>query len=408
MLDLLAKHQEQIQQVAQYELNVPSPQASGEATTPAASAAVENPFSAVARERNAAQGLVSASSSIVPSSDKGGIPLPPDMMPRASLQDRMDILRELDGNESLDISPEFLNRPQATYYATIPAIADTPASRRFDSAHLRDLRKSLDSPHSSQRDVDAIATLFMGNIVELASDYIGNTLVQKFFEQGSEEIKLMLLERLAPFLAMIGVHKNGTWAAQKIIDCARGPQQLGLIVQHLRPYIPPLLLDQFGNYVVQCLLPYGPPASDCIFDAMLDRTWEIAQGRFGARSIRACLENSKVTRDQQRQVALAIILNAVPLATSPNGALLLTWLLDTSNFAGRYKLLAPRFAPQLHHLCTHKLASLTVLRVINQRADVGASRMLATALFEGSQPVYEQVLNDQVRSTILSVEISRF
>lgn len=54
-----------------------------------------------------------------------------------------------------------------------------------------------------------------------------------------------------PHLATIGIHKNGTWAAQKIIECVSAPEELSLIAQNLRPYTPPLLLDQFGNYVVQ-------------------------------------------------------------------------------------------------------------------------------------------------------------
>ena len=60
-----------------------------------------------------------------------------------------------------------------------------------------------------------------------------------------------MLERIAPHLAMIGIHKNGTWAAQKIIECVQSPDEASLIGQYLRPYVPPLLLDQFGNYVVQ-------------------------------------------------------------------------------------------------------------------------------------------------------------
>ncbi|KDN45250.1 hypothetical protein K437DRAFT_268511 [Tilletiaria anomala UBC 951] len=401
MLDLLAKHHQQLKGALQADRQAPqSQQDVASVQVGSASSGNNNHFSAVARERNAAQGLVSASNSIAPSSDKGGIPLPPDMVPRAFFQEQQDILRELDGNSADEVDIDLASRPPVTYYASIPSITDAATGRRFDSAQLRDFRKSLDSPHSTQRDVDAIATLFIGDIIELSSDYIGNTLVQKFFERGSEEIKLALLERLAPFLAMIGTHKNGTWAAQKIIDCARGPQQLNRIVQHLQPYIPPLLLDQFGNYVVQCLLPYGSPISDCIFDAMFDRTWEIAQGRFGARSMRACLESSAVTKSQQKRVALAVIFNAVPLATNPNGALLLTWLLDTSEFTGRYRLLAPRFTPHLHHLCTHKLASLTVLRIITQSADPEASKLLVTTLFEtGAHPVYEQILNDQIHGS---------
>lgn len=60
-----------------------------------------------------------------------------------------------------------------------------------------------------------------------------------------------MLDRLAPHLATIGIHKNGTWAAQKIIECVQTPEEVALIAQNLRAYTPPLLLDQFGNYVVQ-------------------------------------------------------------------------------------------------------------------------------------------------------------
>ena len=60
-----------------------------------------------------------------------------------------------------------------------------------------------------------------------------------------------MLERICPHLAMIGIHKNGTWAAQKIIECVTSPEEVALIAQNLRAYAPPLLLDQFGNYVVQ-------------------------------------------------------------------------------------------------------------------------------------------------------------
>ena len=125
--------------------------------------------------------------------------------------------------------------------------------------------------------------------------------------------------------------------------------------------------------------------------------WEIAQGRFGARSMRACLESPHITVSQQRRVATAIILNSIPLATNPNGALLLTWLLDTSGFPSRYNLLAPRFTPHLSHLCTHKLASLTVLRIVNQRIEPDASSQVVDALFVSpGDHVLTDVLGDQV------------
>ncbi|KAG0707831.1 hypothetical protein DFH29DRAFT_994840 [Suillus ampliporus] len=289
-------------------------------------------------------------------------------------------------------------RPPTMYYTTIPLVSERPNNRRWDASKLRELRKRLDSGTMTVEETDQVAGDFLdGEIVDLASDWLGNTVVQKLFEKCSSVPRFAMLERITPHLAMIGIHKNGTWAAQKIIECVQTPEEVGLIVQNLRAYAPPLLLDQFGNYVVQCCLRFGAPANDFIFDAMVDRMWEIAQGRFGARSMRACLESPHITLSQQRRIATAVILNSIPLATNPNGALLLTWLLDTSSFPSRYNLLAPRFTPHLSHLCTHKLASLTVLRIVNQKIEFEASRQIVQALFSSpGDHVLTDVLGDQV------------
>jgi hypothetical protein len=74
------------------------------------------------------------------------------------------------------------------------------------------------------------------------------------------------------------VHKNGTWAAQKIIDVAKLPGQMSTICDNLRPYTVPLFLDQFGNYVLQCCLKFGAPYNNFIFETMLVKLWDIAQG----------------------------------------------------------------------------------------------------------------------------------
>ncbi|KAH9842341.1 uncharacterized protein C8Q71DRAFT_827010 [Rhodofomes roseus] len=319
----------------------------------------------------------------------------------AAVTEQQMVMRELSGGSpdaEADIQALADFRPPMMYYTTIPLVSERPHNRRWDASKLRELRKRLDTSTISTEEIDNVAADFLdGEIVDLASDWLGNTVVQKLFEKCSPAPRLAMLERLCPHLAMIGIHKNGTWAAQKIIECVQTPEEVALVTQNLRPYVPPLLLDQFGNYVVQCCLRFGAPATDFLFDAMVDRLWEIAQGRFGARSMRACLESSHITISQQRRIATAVILNSIPLATNPNGALLLTWLLDTSNFPSRYNLLAPRFTPHLSHLCTHKLASLTVLRIVNQKVEPEASTQIVEALFSSpGDHVLTDVLGDQV------------
>ncbi|TIA83548.1 hypothetical protein E3P92_00742 [Wallemia ichthyophaga] len=206
---------------------------------------------------------------------------------RPSVNDQQMIMSILSGGNQDDIRSVSDLRPAATYYTSIPPILpavngiDNQPIRKFDSSKLRELRKRLenqDGSNSDKRrssademndeyyddengqfpfseDPEILATRPMSegglidNIVDLASDYIGNTIIQKLFEVCTLQAKMCMLNDLAPHLAMIGCHKNGTWAAQKIIDCASTAEEINLIVQHIRPYAPPLLLDQFGNYV---------------------------------------------------------------------------------------------------------------------------------------------------------------
>lgn len=342
----------------------------------------------------------SSSNSIVPSSDKGGVPLPLEMRPHATIADLQEMMRDLDPTDpNVDSDVARIARPRSPvqYYTRIPPVPDLPPHKRFDNVRLKELRKRLDPPTIPLAEADSIASTFLPIIVDLSSDFIGNTLVQKFFERCSEPMKAQMLSIIAPHLAVIGVHKNGTWAAQKIIDCTSDPDQRSLIVREIRPWVPSLLLDQFGNYVVQRVVPFGGDYLEGVVQGMVDRCWEVAQGRFGARSMRAVLEGG-LKRFFVKQVALGIVLNAVPLATSQNGALLVTWLLD-SLLPGRYRLLAPRFVGHLGSLCTHKLASQTVLRIVTQQEDSQASKVLLDRLLEGESGLLEEVLVDQVHGS---------
>ncbi|KAI0402597.1 hypothetical protein F4802DRAFT_617473 [Xylaria palmicola] len=299
---------------------------------------------------------------------------------------------------------------QAIQYTTfvdeIPPIREPTHTRVHDAPKLRDIRKRIDNQSLSQAEIENIATDMLPEIAELSSDYLGNTVVQKLFEHCSDDLRDAMLSEIAPHMAEIGVHKNGTWAAQKIIDVCKTPNQMSLIVENLRPYTIPLFLDQYGNYVLQGCLKFGPPFNDFIFETMLGRMWEVSQGRYGARAMRACLESHHATKEQQRMLAAAIALHSVQLATNANGALLLTWFLDTCTFPQRRSVLAPQLVPYLVHLCTHKVAYLTVLKVINQKAEPDARDIILKALFfTPKDQTLEAILSDHACGATLIFKV---
>ncbi|KIN07147.1 hypothetical protein OIDMADRAFT_109909 [Oidiodendron maius Zn] len=292
------------------------------------------------------------------------------------------------------------------YQSEIPPIQEPAHNRIHDAPKLRDIRKRIDNQSVTPSDIEGIAADMLPEIAELSSDYLGNTVVQKLFEHCSDDMRDSMLMEIAPHIAEIGVHKNGTWAAQKIIDVCKTPKQMGMIVSNLQPYTVPLFLDQYGNYVLQCCLKFGSPFNDFIFEAMLSRMWEIAQGRYGARAMRACLESHHATKEQQRMLAAAIALHSVQLATNANGALLLTWFLDTCTFPQRRTVLAPQLVPNLIHLCTHKVAYLTVLKVINQKLEPDARDVILQALFfSPNHATLEAILQDHACGATLIFKV---
>lgn len=105
-------------------------------------------------------------------------------------------------------------------------------------------------------------------------------------------------------------------------------------------------------------------------------------------------------------MAATLVQHALLLATNANGALLLIWLLDTSGIPGRYRVLAMRLLPHLSNLCIHKLASLTVLKVINQRQELDARAIIVDAMFFSSDTtLIEEILKDQVHGVSMVQKI---
>ncbi|KAJ3092152.1 hypothetical protein HK102_010276 [Quaeritorhiza haematococci] len=281
------------------------------------------------------------------------------------------------------------------YALAIPPLPEPKPNRRVDQNRLREMRKKLEG-HATMKDVEALFNETIDEAPDLCTDYIGNVVIQKIIEKSGDQHRLRLIEKVAPHMAAIGIHKNGTWVIQKMIDCAKTTTQIHHVIQALKPFTPPLLLDQFGNYVVQCCLRMGTHRNQFVFDAMHTKCWEIGQGRFGARAMRACLESQYTTKRQQKHVAIAIVQNAVQLCTNPNGAILITWLLDTSSLPGRYRVLAPKLAPHIPTLCTHKLASATILKLVNQRVELDARDIVIREIFFRDDLSLEEILADQV------------
>ncbi|KAI5956288.1 hypothetical protein KGF54_000763 [Candida jiufengensis] len=315
-----------------------------------------------------------------------------------------------------------LTYPNDQYQDNFGPLPDPIPLRQFDSPTLRELRKVLENKESglidqnnelSNIDLEELALAMLDELPEICHDYLGNTIVQKLFTLIKDPlIKLMMVKEITPYLTQLGIHKNGTWAIQKVISlCLSDYQQMYLIGASLKPYSVKLFNDQFGNYVIQGCIKFGSPYNDFVFEAMIDNFLEISFGRFGARCIRTILESyhdptnptkTLVTNEQVLVIAGLIVEYANELVVNTNGSLLITWYLDTFvDCDHKIELLMNKFLPCIKHLCVHKLANLTILKLLNVRIDQTSRQTIIDTIF-GNTENLEFILQESDNNTLNS------
>lgn len=312
--------------------------------------------------------------SFLPQQQQGLSPLPKD-----------DAYPQTTSPENVDYVDLIHTLPHTT------GTVDSTLNSNIDGVQLREIRKKLEHSHPSAREMELILQELMPYLIELATDAFGNTVVQRMIERASDIQRQRIMEVCLPVLPAISIHKNGTWVVQKIVEYAKLPQQVLQIVNALKAYTPALLMDPFGNYVIQGCLRLGA-RNQFIFDALQERCLELGQAKFGARAMRACLESPHATRQQHMQVANAVIQHAPVLISNPNGILLLHWLVDNSHLDGRYMIMIQRLLHRLPLLCNQKLAFVVLIKVLNQQLEVDARELFVMQGLFKSQDTLEQTL----------------
>lgn len=326
-----------------------------------------------------------------------------------------DLNKDIDLKKIESLINKSIQFPNSNYVDNFGPLPEPIPIRQFDAPKLRELRKSLELTESlkngemlnsedrqkvfSQEDLDELCLAMLDELPELCYDYLGNTIVQKIFQLvDSSLIKLMMIKEIAPYLTQLSIHKNGTWAIQKIINvCCKdklNSQQKYLIGASLKPYTVKLFNDQFGNYVLQGCIKFGSPFNDFLIESVLDNFLEISFGRFGSRSIRTILETSHVLSNEQILLISGLIVEyANELVVNNNGSLLITWFLDTfspylsnnkilkTKLDKRYDLLTKKFLNKIGDLCIHKLSNLTILKILNNRTDPKLKQMIMDKIF---------------------------
>ncbi|KAG7934097.1 hypothetical protein KL934_003019 [Ogataea polymorpha] len=271
------------------------------------------------------------------------------------------------------------------------------AVRHFDTPKLREIRKQLDGNHLSKLEIEELALAMHNELPELASDYLGNTIVQKLFEVCDVPIRDSMIKKLTPYFAQTGAHKNGTWAAQKIINTIATDREKWMVSEAVKPYCTQLFNDQYANYVIHGVLKFGVPYNDFISEAMLSTFLELSKNRFGARAVRTCLESESVSRETIVAIATCVLTWFWELVGDSNGSILITWFLDTCQIIDDRHLMLTKILLQdkrddgldFVKVCCSKVGNLSVLKLLNYRGSLQPRDLILMRIFGDDVLDYE-------------------
>lgn len=247
----------------------------------------------------------------------------------------------------LNKANKLINESVNYYKIKVDHLGPLPPSsnsiKKFDNPSLREIRKQLDQNIFTDLQIEELALSMNDELSELASDYLGNTIVQKFLDIVSPVVREDIIKILVPYLSQMSAHKNGTWAAQKLINTvascnsnSKYPgslREMKLVSESLKPFTTQLFNDTYANYVIHGVLKFKYPYSNFIFESLLSCFLEISFNRFGARAVRTCLESIESNKEIGKEIIILIINSILTwcfeLMSDVNGSLLITWFLET-------------------------------------------------------------------------------
>ena len=245
-----------------------------------------------------------------------------------------------------------------------PVTTTTTIPEKIDGNQLREFRRIIEA---SPEEIPEILKTLLKNcdLNELAVDSYGNILLQKIIERSQVAEKTAIFNALKEQISEIARHKNGTWVIQKLITSAEDSAQVQReTIEELKGRVIELLEDQFGNYVIQCILVTLPADDDkakFIIESIVQNCRRLALGKFSSRALKSILDSSSPER--QKSLAQALAKESVLLSVDPNGAVVIQWILD-SELAGKISLVTGHLQGRLAQVALTKQGSVIVARII--------------------------------------------
>jgi hypothetical protein len=251
-----------------------------------------------------------------------------------------------------------------------------------------------------------VADIGVARFAALATDRALNVFCQKLIEQATHAQRRIVLDGVvAASLAGAARNLHGTRVVQKLVDCAKEPDEVATLAAQLQAHVVELACDVNGNHVVQrCLAALaGTGGNQFVYDALAsgDAVATVATHRHGCNVLQRCIDHASAA--QQTQLRGALVRHFVALAQSPFGNYVAQYALERD--AARLSVVVARdVQARMCELSSQRYGSNVVEKLLRV-APVDTRQALIDALI-AQRDALAQLAQDSFGNYVLQTAIS--
>merc|ERR1719193_1595393 len=128
-------------------------------------------------------------------------------------------------------------------------------------------------------------------VADLMMDNFGHYAIEALFAISDNEQRLFLVMNLAPSIAVVSCHKQGSFSIQAMMDTLRSGPEIETLVEALSKHVMQIILNCSGHYVIlRFLSKFGYPYTRFVHRALVGHCYDFSTDHYGLRVMKAAVD----------------------------------------------------------------------------------------------------------------------
>jgi len=129
------------------------------------------------------------------------------------------------------------------------------------------------------------------HVAELMMDNFGHYAIEALFQVSPDDQRLHLVGNLAPLIAIVSCHKQGSFSIQSIMESLQTQTEIEMIVEALSKHVMQIILNCSGHHVIiRFLSKFGWPFTRFVHRALVGHCYEFSTDHYGLRVMKAAVD----------------------------------------------------------------------------------------------------------------------